>query len=480
MDWIAPPLPTANALASVAIALSALAWRTIPQRSAGPRLLVALALFAGLTVAVAAEVHSPLEPQFAAAGAGQRLWQQAIVSGWWLLAARLLLEFARLGLLRRAISREGRLFSDLLSGLVYVAVALTIASLVFRLPIGGLVATSGVIAIVLGLALQNTLADVFAGIAVGLERPFAIGDLVSLEGGIDGEVVQANWRSVQIRTGGNDLATIPNSVIAKSRIINRSVPSPVTADSVTVPVAGAIEPQAAIALIQRAILLCPEILELPAASVALARVGRRANRYAVGFSVARAGQLAAAKSRLLQEILRQLQGVDATGRPAVLVPDLAAVALFAALDAEARDRLRSRLIRHDLEPGQTLFAQGDSEASLFVVVAGVLEVTRTTDGKVGRIGRISAGDYIGEIGMLTGAPHAATVTALTPCTAYELRKEDVGQLLAEQPDVMRQFELATRRGQALIDRAVAASVGGVAVPPGDLLERIRAFFHGRR
>ena len=75
------------------------------------------------------------------------------------------------------------------------------------------------------------------------------------------------------------------------------------------------------------------------------------------------------------------------------------------------------------------------------------------------VGRISAGDYIGEIGMLTGAPHAATVTALTACTVFELRKEQVAPLLAEQPDLVHEFELSARRGQALIDRSVAASVG---------------------
>ena len=94
-----------------------------------------------------------------------------------------------------------------------------------------------------------------------------------------------------------------------------------------------------------------------------------------------------------------------------------------------------------------------------------------------RVGRISAGDYIGEIGMLTGEPHAAAVRALTPCTVFELRKADVAPLLAEQPEMAHAFELSARRGQALIERAVAASVGAATLPPGALLDRIRAFFH---
>ena len=482
---------TANILATFLIALSALGWLVIPRTSAPRRILAGTGLVGLTTAAVIHVVGSPLEPSFVAQGDGLRLWQQLIVSAWWLLAAQLAIETGGLVLMRGAISREGRLFSDLLAGLVYLAVGLTIASMVFALPIGGLVATSGVIAIVLGLALQNTLADVFAGIAVGLERPFSIGDLVSVEGAIDGEVVQINWRSVQIKTDGNDLATVPNSVIAKSRIINRSVPSPVRAVSVTVPCDATIEPRRALELLHRAILLCPEILDHPAPAVLLARIGRRRHEYSVSFSVARSGLLGPAKSNLFQQIVRQFRTAGmglALGRGAPsgaanatpTPPDLADIPLFQSLPAETRECLQSQLIRHELEPSQILFAQGDAEASLFVITAGVLEVTRQIGEVVSRIGRISAGDYIGEIGMLTGMPHAATVKALTPSTVFELRKDQVAPLLAEQPEMVHQIELSARRGQALIERAVAASVGTAAIPPEALLDRIRAFFHFNR
>lgn len=465
---------TGSILATALVALSTLSWPAIARASAGTRLLAGTGMFALTTAAVVYVVGSPLEPMFAAPGTGFHLWHQLIVSGWWLLAARLAIEVGKLVLLRGSLSREGRLFSDLLAGLVYLAVGLTIASLVFALPIGGLVATSGVIAIVLGLALQNTLADVFAGIAVGIERPFSIGDLVSLEGAVDGEVVQINWRSVQIRTGGNDLATVPNSVIAKSRIINRSFPSPIRTDSVSIPCDASCEPRRVLELIHRAILLCPEILDLPAPSVTLAAIGQSEHEYRIGFSVARSGQLAQAKSDLLQQIVRQLQ---AAARAGAASPDLSDIALFQGLSAEARERLRAQLIRHDLEPGHVLFAQGDSEASLFIVTTGVLEVTRKSGDTVSWVGRISTGDYIGEIGMFTGAPHAATVRALTPSIVFELRKDQVAPLLAEDPAMVHQFELSVRRGQALLERSVAASVGAAALPPGALLDRIRAFFH---
>ena len=90
------------------------------------------------------------------------------------------------------------------------------------------------IAIVLGLALQSTLADVFSGIAVGLERPYQLGDMLWVEGDIEGVVTQVSWRSTHIRTRHNNIAIVPNSVIAKSRLVNRSSPTPTRVDTMVI------------------------------------------------------------------------------------------------------------------------------------------------------------------------------------------------------------------------------------------------------
>src|SRR6201999_1033115 len=97
---------------------------------------------------------------------------------------------------------------------------------VLGLELKGLLVTSGLIAIILGLASQNTLADVFSGIAVGLDQPFHIGDRVSIGDFAEGVVVQMNWRSIRVQTDNADMALIPNSLVAKNQIINRSVPTP--------------------------------------------------------------------------------------------------------------------------------------------------------------------------------------------------------------------------------------------------------------
>ena len=140
--------------------------------------------------------------------------------------------------------------SDLLAGAIYTATGLAVVNFVFDVPIGGLIATSGVIAIVLGLALQSTLSDVFSGIAMGLEHAYKPGDMLWVEGGIEGQVIQMSWRSTQIATLHNSVAVVPNSVIAKSRLENRSAPTPIRSVSVNVSVDAGADPRRCIAALR--------------------------------------------------------------------------------------------------------------------------------------------------------------------------------------------------------------------------------------
>ena len=155
-----------------------------------------------------------------------------------------------------------------MAGAIYLATLLAIVNFVFSVPIAGLLATSGVIAIVLGLALQNTLADVFSGIAVGVERPYKAGDLIWVEGNIEGHVVQVTWRSTHIATFQNTIAIVPNSVMAKARLINRSLPEPMRGDTIEIRLDAAASPEHCIETLTAAVRASMMPLALPGPSVA--------------------------------------------------------------------------------------------------------------------------------------------------------------------------------------------------------------------
>src|SRR5262247_4339278 len=149
----------------------------------------------------------------------------ALQVAWWLWAAWFLVSVLRAFIIVEHRPREGKLLQDLLATLIYLAAVFAIMAYVFDLPIQGLLATSGVVAIMLGLALQSTLGDVFSGVVLSFSRPYRPGDWISIEGGTEGRVIETNWRATHVLTGRRDLAIVPNSTIAKSRIVNVSSPT---------------------------------------------------------------------------------------------------------------------------------------------------------------------------------------------------------------------------------------------------------------
>jgi small-conductance mechanosensitive channel len=120
-------------------------------------------------------------------------------------------------------------------------------------------ATSGVLAIVLGLALQSTLADVFSGLAINIERSFAAGEWIAVPDHVEGRVVEVNWRVTRIRTFTNDLVVIPNSVIAKAVVTNHSRLNEPYTSTLKVSVDHAVAPQRIIETLQSAASRSPGI-----------------------------------------------------------------------------------------------------------------------------------------------------------------------------------------------------------------------------
>jgi len=151
--------------------------------------------------------------------------------------------------------------------------------------------------------------------------------------------------------------------------------------------------------------------------------------------------------------------------------------LFERLEPKQLEDLASRLTTRHLEPGEILFAEGAADATLYVVASGVLELTRA-DGRTTALtlGRIGAGEYIGEIGLLTGSPHTATALARTHCVVHQLRRDAIAGLLETNADVAAAVEKSVRRGLELVSRQVAATATGDVGVRGQLLHRIRRFF----
>lgn len=92
-------------------------------------------------------------------------------------------------------------------------------------PIGPMLGALGVGGLAVALALQDTLANLFAGIHILMARQLRVGDSIRIESGQEGMVIDVGWRNTSIRTGNLNLVVIPNSKLAGSVIINRDLPS---------------------------------------------------------------------------------------------------------------------------------------------------------------------------------------------------------------------------------------------------------------
>lgn len=428
------------------------------------------------------------------ASAGNILSLRIIACAWWLLGARVLIATLWFTLHRNSQSRAARLSSDVTGAVIYVAAIMVIVKSVLALPLSGVLATSGLLAVVIGLALQNTLGDVFAGIAVGIESPFKVGDRIVLADRLEGQVVQVNWRAVWIQTDDNDVAIIPNSLVAKSQLINRSYPSQRRSISVELPCPATAPPERVIETLSGATWLCPAILRTPAPSAVLVRLGRRSHHYAINFSVNGTPGLTSTKGTLLRQAHRQLHyaGLLLRTRPpdevtcersqpaAALLSRrlLEELILFERLDTRSLDHLVEELTLVDLEPGEVLFAEHAVDATLYIVAGGIVQLVRGLgSAEADTIGSIGAGDYVGENGLLTGAAHAVTATALTPCRVYKLSRDALAPLLADNADLASAFDKSVRRGLSILHRDVAIRASGNMGPAGQLSSRIRAFFN---
>ena len=110
---------------------------------------------------------------------------------------------------------------------LYTAVVLSVLSSVTGLNIVPVLATSTVVTVVLGLALQDTLGNLFSGLSLHFDRPFNMGDWVLVDG-LEGQVVALSWRSTHLRTLTRDIVAVPNSLIAKARVQNFCAPERLT------------------------------------------------------------------------------------------------------------------------------------------------------------------------------------------------------------------------------------------------------------
>ena len=372
-----------------------------------------------------------------------------------------------------------------------MVIALVIASAMFLS--AELVTTSAVSAVVLGFALQDTLGNAFAGLAIQSEKPFNVGHWVKV-GEHEGRVAEVTWRATKLRTKSGNFVILPNNMVAKEPVVNYSEPAEPTRLYVEVGASYLVSPTTVKSAIAEALRNCPLVLAAPAADVVLAAFDASAITYRARFWIqdyetderAR-DQVRTAIYFVFQrhrieipwpisvEYKAQLPEPDVESDRRQIDAALSNTDLIAPLSAEIREEIARSCRYASYANGEAIVHQDDDGQSMFIVAAG--EVSVVVEPRRDEVARISRGGYFGEMSLLTGEPRSATVLAVGDTSVIELNADLFRRLGAEHPAAIEQMALGAISRRADLERLKISTAGVAAVEVNTLRARMKKFLH---
>lgn len=451
-------------------------------RMAGPekkllRVVVRSLMFVAVTGAMFQAGLVPLHPSPASDGVYRYLASQVFQFTWWMYAARVATVVLDTIFAPKSWHSE-RLFQDLIGAGIFLAAIVSAMAYVLDLPVRGLLATSGAMAIILGLAVQSTLSDVFSGLVINTTQPYQVGDQIVIDG-IEGRVIEMNWRATHILSVHGNVIVIPNNLAAKTKIENISRPARLHGISATLHVTPEVRPSLVIKSLRQAIEGSTTILSSPTPFVAVKATHPDSIEYEITASVDHVDKRGDATNELYDLAHRHLGSSKIIIRPlnlAWLPPSdsdarvqlLSQVEIFAPLNSEQTRQLAQKMTEQAVEPHHVVVARDEIMDYLLIVKKGVLAVFLPQLGKLAEVARLGPGDPFGESGVLAGVPMSATIKAITPAILFRLEKADLTPLLQARPEVGAEMCRLLSRRQS-VDLALGEPVESIPRSESGLL-----------
>ena len=353
---------------------------------------------------------------------------------------------------------------------------------------------------VIGLALQETLGNIVAGLALQLERDFEVGDWVKIDDKVTGRIREVRWRATTVVTKNGDLVLLPNGVIARALITNFSRPTTAHRQWVSIRVHFRHPPGKVRDVVVDAVRSQPFVRTDPPPDCILQDFKDDASTYAVRYwtddyrrgdsmDSAVRSSIWYALHRAGMEIPFPSMNINLTEMNddreqrkqdeeySRRVDALSRVDVFRALDAGKIDRLSRRMRMIIYGPGEVVLRQGDPGDSLYVVRAGSVAVQVGADGARKEVATLTAGQFFGEMSLMTGESRSATVVAKTDCECYIVDKEAFREVLDERPELAGVIgEILSRRQIALDGAPVDAVTNQAVMQKNQLRSKIASFF----
>lgn len=394
-----------------------------------------------------------------------------------------------------------RIMEDILLVLTYIVWGLVWLRMV-GLDLSGLVTTSAVITGVVAFSMQETLGNILGGLALQLDNSVRIGDWIKLDD-VRGQVVEVHWRHTAVRTNNGNLIVIPNSVLMKSKVdVYSRASKPELRRWVHFWVEDSTPPQEVISTVETALRqthiqhISP--IKPPECIVTDYRDGsiHYAVRYWLSNPAHDDGTDSAVRIHFYSALQRQNlslahpcmdvrmnneseQQSDARqlAEVALRKAALGKVSLFSGLTDEeltglAKSLRKTPFIEHDV-----MTRQGAVAHWLYLLASGEGDVWYEAEGQERRhCAILHPGDVFGEIGLLTGAPRAATVTARTNALCYRLDKENFEAILHARPELADEFAHILSERNQLLDAVRSDHSHEVQAQQDNYRTSIRRFF----
>lgn len=337
-----------------------------------------------------------------------------------------------------------------------------------------LLTTSAVLTAVVGLALQNTIANLFAGLALQLDRTLGLNDWVQV-GDKVGRIAEIKWRSTLLWTEDGDLLIVPNSQLLDAEVLNLSRPDKVQREEITVGFHYRHPPNEVRQLLMNAALSAPGVLPDPHPDCLLLDFAESAITYKlrywindythhsiiasevrtrVWYAAQRAGlEIPFPIRTLVMESPKPLVDAEAERRCV-----LEQSRLFSQLSREDQDMLTAQMKIVTFGAGEDILREDDNSSALHLVQSGEVTVYISSNGSRREITTLQPGDFFGALPLMTSESQPAGYTAKSDVVCALVDHNALARVLDQHPHVADALCAAlTSREMALSDGRQALS-----------------------
>ncbi len=392
---------------------------------------------------------------------------------WWVVPA-FLLKMATESFIWRAMEKHtGRSVPGVMrrftSYVIYFIALYGIIVFVFKTNITSLMATSGVIAMIIGFIIKANISNFFSGMVINQGNAVRTGDWIKVGSLGEGKVEDITWRSTKLRTKEGCLLSIPNSTVSESPVYNFYYPNRVYRMDFTINLPPNYKPGYVKRILYDAVVSAECVLNRPAPVIRFTGINGGKAEYSISFSVPDYEKKGEYYEEVWNRIWNQLKfsHIKLSGQSdedmakCLIDPDLMmtpkqvldSVEIFSLFSDETKHELAGKMKSHTYPPDKPIVKQGEKGESMFIVARGVVSVwvSFQEDEPAYEIARMGPGSIFGEMALLTGQPRYATIIPITKTDVYEITKEDIYAHIESQPQILEKLSEILAARKKIID-----------------------------